>query len=318
MSISLVSVIIPAFNSEGSIIQAIDSVFAQTYMPIEVIVIDDGSTDNTAELVKDYKKNGLQRGKLSDLIYIYQQNSGPSRARNTGIKAVKGEYIAFLDADDLWMENKIKKQIQLFEKDPNLDIVFTDAKVTRIKKNGIEEFCMFQKIDSVKNYFGNEYAVIEPLEKLLSFNFIHTSSVVIKKPCFQHNLYFNERRRYAEDLELWLKMSLYFNFGYVNEVCMHKIEKGMGLTADKLEMCLSSIEVIETFIKENNIGKLQLTNKRLSKLLKDKFKWTGYYLMRNNHNKLARKFYRKALCEGIDLVTILYYFNTFLRIVQPP
>src|SRR3989338_5628145 len=121
MSNPLVSVIIPAYNVEKVIVDALDSVYAQTYRPIEVIVIDDGSTDRTPDIVTNYiasKTNLTSETNRTDikLIYVYQKNSGPSKARNAGIKTSKGEYIAFLDADDLWMQDKLEKQINLFER----------------------------------------------------------------------------------------------------------------------------------------------------------------------------------------------------------
>jgi glycosyltransferase involved in cell wall biosynthesis len=97
----LVSVIIPVYNGERYLGEAIDSVLAQTYRPIEVIVVDDGSTDNSAEIAQSYQ----------EVFYIFQSNMGVSMARNTGLEAAQAEFIAFLDSDDIWTTEKLARQI---------------------------------------------------------------------------------------------------------------------------------------------------------------------------------------------------------------
>lgn len=114
-SYPLVSVIIPVFNREKYLAAALDSVFAQTYRPIEVIVVDDGSIDNSAAIAQAY----------SEVQYFYQSNQGVSVARNTGIAAAKGEFIAFLDSDDRWYPNKLSIQINEMLTHPDLGITAT-------------------------------------------------------------------------------------------------------------------------------------------------------------------------------------------------
>ena len=110
----LVSVIIPVFNGERYLSEAIESVLVQAYDQIEVIVVDDGSTDNTAAIVKKY----------GSLRYCFQPHSGIGTALNLGIKEARGSYFAFLDADDLWTKKKLISQMELFKHNPILDIVF--------------------------------------------------------------------------------------------------------------------------------------------------------------------------------------------------
>lgn len=109
----LVSVIIPAYNRELYLAEAIESVFAQTYRSIELIVIDDGSIDRTAEVAKRYP-----------IIYYYQPNGGIGAARNAGIALATGQFIAFLDSDDIWVPDKLTKQMAAFAADPHLEAVF--------------------------------------------------------------------------------------------------------------------------------------------------------------------------------------------------
>ena len=110
----LVSVIIPVYNGELYLAEAIESVLAQTYRPIEIIVVDDGSSDNTAEVAKRY---------APEVRYVHQANSGAPAARNRGVGLARGEFLAFLDSDDTWAEDKIERQVACFEDDPALEAV---------------------------------------------------------------------------------------------------------------------------------------------------------------------------------------------------
>lgn len=114
----LISVIIPAYNRERYIAEAIESVLIQRYDPIELIVVDDGSTDGTADVVKGYG---------DQLIYVHQENKGIAEARNAGIYQATGEYLAFLDSDDIWVRNKLINQMAVFEADSDLDVVYGHA-----------------------------------------------------------------------------------------------------------------------------------------------------------------------------------------------
>ena len=115
----LVSVIIPAYNASKTIIGCLDSVYEQTYRNLEVIVVDDGSKDDTLSILRQYAQ---EHNDLTFQIYSIP-NSGPASARNYGIEHSKGEYIAFLDSDDQWNKTKIEKQIACFQKYPKVDLL---------------------------------------------------------------------------------------------------------------------------------------------------------------------------------------------------
>jgi glycosyltransferase involved in cell wall biosynthesis len=116
MSHSSVSCIVPVYNGERYLSQALDSIFAQSRRPSEIIVVDDGSTDGTAAVVACY---GTQ------VRYLWQPNSGPATARNLGLSVALGEFVAFLDADDLWHREKLERQMARFEARPELDLCVT-------------------------------------------------------------------------------------------------------------------------------------------------------------------------------------------------
>lgn len=122
----LVSVIIPVYNGERYISQAIHSVLAQDYRPLEIIVVDDGSTDQTAQIAQEF----------SEVIYLHQSNQGPGSARNLGVLSSRGEFIAFLDGDDLWLPNKLTLQVKYLLAHPELGFVI--AHMRPVLENGAE------------------------------------------------------------------------------------------------------------------------------------------------------------------------------------
>jgi glycosyltransferase involved in cell wall biosynthesis len=122
----LISTIIPVFNGEKYLAAAIESILAQDYQPIQIIVVDDGSTDNSAAVARSF----------AQVEYHFQENAGVATALNKGISETRGDFIAFLDADDLWMEGKLRRQIEAFVCDPELEMVM--GSVEQFRETGPE------------------------------------------------------------------------------------------------------------------------------------------------------------------------------------
>jgi glycosyltransferase involved in cell wall biosynthesis len=146
-----VSVIIPTFNRCSIITDAIESVLRQTYSQYEIIVVDDGSVDTTKETVSKYGSN---------IKYIYQENAGPSAARNTGIRHAKGDLIAFLDSDDVWREDKLALQVACFTDNPRVGIVVSgheirneNWEITHVTLLTEKEIRQIHRKDLYKNFF---------------------------------------------------------------------------------------------------------------------------------------------------------------------
>ena len=118
----MVTVVTPAFNSAAYISAAIESVLKQTFQDLEMIVVDDGSTDNTKEIVSKYVQKYPEK-----IRYLFQENRGPGAARNTAIRNACGDYLALLDADDIWLPEKLALQLQFLKENPAYSFVFTDA-----------------------------------------------------------------------------------------------------------------------------------------------------------------------------------------------
>lgn len=193
---SLVSVIMPAYNAAQHIAESIASVQAQTYRNWELLVIDDGSIDDTAAIVKHHSAHD------SRIKYVYQKNAKQSRARNNGIARAVGEYIAFLDSDDIWFSDKLYLQMQAFN-DNNVDLIFSEA-VTF--ENKFRESFDKQTMGSGRG----TYCGTQGLTIFLDKNQIPTLTVVVKKVSLSKVANFTESEKFpnAEDYHLWLKLLL--------------------------------------------------------------------------------------------------------------
>ena len=160
MNRDLVSIIIPVYNGEKYLAEAIDSVLEQTYHPFEIIVIDDGSTDNSVDIARSYK----------EVIYIYQSHQGVAVARNNGITSAQGMFIAFQDADDIWLPNKLEVQVKYLLEHP--DVEYTICRQQNFKDLGIDLSAKGTKSDLSKGKINLMDLVARKtvFEKVGSFN----------------------------------------------------------------------------------------------------------------------------------------------------
>lgn len=204
---SLVSVIIPTYNREKYIKEAIESVLNQTYKYVEVIIIDDGSTDNTKKIIDEINKRN------NNIIkYYYQENSGVARARNYGIEVSTGDYIAFLDSDDFWDLDKLQKQMNKINM----------SKVECCYCGTYKYYHQNSKKRKIKNSFKEGKVLIDILRGYINSETI--SWVINKEILITHNLYFTENCDFSEDLEFYLKLSSISNVCCVNEfLCYYRM-----------------------------------------------------------------------------------------------
>ncbi len=187
-----ITAIVPVYNREDKIQRAIDSILSQSCLPEEIIVVDDASTDNTVEILKRY------RDKITCIFLT--ENSGPSAARNKGIKAVKTEWITFLDSDDSWEKNKLKNQLAYLDKYPFYEILQSDEIWIR---NG-------KRVNSCKHHKKPEGWIWEAsLERCL----VSPSGVLLKKSLLDQYGNFDEELPVCEDYDLWLKISRHHPVG---------------------------------------------------------------------------------------------------------
>ena len=222
---SRTSVVIPTYNRSGLVREAIDSVLAQTRAPLEIIVVDDGSTDDTQELVSSYG---------SRVTYVRQHNAGVSAARNTGIAAARGEYVALLDSDDVWDATHLAVTEAVLAAAPDAALVFTNY--SELRQSGSREgplehkelFTLFRRWDLRLPDGLPDEAVVEsdcgPLNyrsgraaPLLFFgNFILCSTVNLRRSAIQAVGGFNVGWTYCEDWELFLRIARSWSVAYVD------------------------------------------------------------------------------------------------------
>lgn len=228
---SKVSVIIPSFNNATYLAESLESALGQTYKDLEVILVDDGSTDNTQEVVKPY---------AGRVRYLYQENQGPAAARNRGIREASGEFIAFLDADDIWKSNKIEKQLRNFESHPEIGFVYCDNDFVDFEGRLIQ-FHAYEPILKRGNL------VLD----LFCRYFIMTPSIVIRRTCFDRVGLFNEALRVGEDYEFFLKLA-YFYLGDVIEekLWMRRVVAGSLSRKDFVLDAESDLATLKRFLKE--------------------------------------------------------------------
>lgn len=196
----LVSVVIPAFNAARTLRMAVDSVLSQTYPALEIIVIDDASTDDTPNVIAEYCQPNFRSIRL-------RRNSGVSAARNRGIEAAQGELIAFLDADDEWLPEKISRQMAEYACRPAISMVACYA--YDISASG----------EILHRHNAHRKAVTGPhaWRTLLRYPFIMTSAVMIPKALLDQAGGFDTAMRVAEDQDLWIRLARLGEVGFVHE-----------------------------------------------------------------------------------------------------
>ena len=167
----LVSVVIPVFNGERFLREAVESVLDQKYSPVEIIIVDDGSTDDTATVTRSFSET---------VRYLHQSNQGPAAARNRGIEHAQGSLIAFADADDLWPAGKLELQLSYLLRDPNIDIVLGRIQQVVLSETESQQFA-------------------EP-----AFS-VNLGSAVIRASVFERVGLFDETMRYSEDVDWFMR-----------------------------------------------------------------------------------------------------------------
>lgn len=202
MSQPLVSVIIPTYNREHLLIKSINNALEQTYENIEIVIIDDGSTDGTKAFMEAFHHPKVN--------YFYKTNGGPSTARNEGIRRALGSYIAFLDSDDLWESTKLESQIKFLELNPSIGMVTTNYRFIDVSGNTVKEPGMAFGY-TTKNGFIHDIINI-------SFPIATTSTFTVRKSVLEQVGAFDEQLGISEDLDLWVRIGLKFEVGYIDEV----------------------------------------------------------------------------------------------------
>ncbi|RME70603.1 MAG: glycosyltransferase [Chloroflexi bacterium] len=197
-----VSVVIPTYNSAAYITATVESVLAQTFTDYELIVVDDGSTDDTARRLQPY---------MGRLTYIYQENKKYSGARNAGLRAATGEYVALLDSDDLWLPDKLARQVVVMDAHP--DVVLCNCQAAYIDPQGRPTHFRGQVF---KGREAPGVEIFDALPRLFTFDLIiTTSTVMIRRTALDQVGLFDDTHIHGEDWELWVRLASQGRFAYL-------------------------------------------------------------------------------------------------------
>lgn len=283
---NLVSVIVPAYQSAKYLSEALNSLLRQTYNDIEIIIIDDGSTDETKNIVAPYLLN-------KKIKYFYINNSGTAKAKNFGLQQAHGQYIQILDADDLLNPNAISEKITFLKKNPQYSAVYSDFEYFDNKKK--------QKISPNKRLSFRSAKSGSLFNDLIKGNFLAINSLLISKNIFNHAGLFNENLAHHEDWELWLRFDLAgCTWGFLNKkLALCRLHE-TSLSADNIKMAASRCQVLKNILKITTISDDQ--NNKIQQALK-------YNQKKYQFIKIEQKFinfhpFFKSIFKKIEILII--------------
>lgn len=235
----LVSVVIATYNMGRYLEQAVGSVLSQSWDNIEVIVVDDGSTDDTETRIKVFENTGL-------ITYIKNENQGQPKAKNCGIRHARANFIAFCDADDLWHPDKLTQQMPLFD-DPEVGIVYSE--VSNIDENN-------RFYDQPPPYVRYQGYVTE---QLLIRNFVPFGTAVIRRECVEKNGLFDEQFKMGIDWDLWLRYSLDWKFAYTPQKTYIYREWSGQMSNNYRGRYQHALKILDKFVENHGSGLSEVT-----------------------------------------------------------
>lgn len=306
-----VSVVTPCYNGEDYVGRFLNSILEQTYNNIELIFINDGSTDKTEEIVKSYKSKFKENN--IDFKYIYQENAGQAAALNKGLKAFNGDYLTWPDSDDILTPDSIEKKVEFLEKNNEYGLVRTDA--VKVKENNITELMGYLSNKS-KNRFKEE----------LFDDYIKENNVwfpggcfLVRREVFLHvipdkNIYIS---RGGQNWQILLPILNEYKCGYIDEplykylVRQNSHSRNMNTLNEKINRAEEHRDILL-----KTISGLDVDQDKYFKIIDEKYKRKKFYLAVNYKNKELTDEYYNILRNkyGIDFKDKLHYLRTKNRI----
>ena len=285
----LVSVIVPVYNRAHLVSETIESILAQTYEPVEIILINDGSTDESLSILKKYESQFPENIRVID-----QKNQGQIAARNNGIKIARGEYVAFLDSDDLWLEEKLERQIPLFEE--GVALVYSGTNI--IDENG--RTIRIEPADqSISGY-------IYP--QLLVKNRMTGGTVVVTAEVLKQVGVFSSEFKAAENWDLWLRICKLYSARVVSEPLIKYRVHSQNMSGDGQLMLDAKLQIIK---KHCDIHSKDSVVARYSRQA-----YADYHY-RAGLNYFASAQYQLARREFISVLKFSWlYEDTWLRLIR--
>jgi len=293
-----VSVIIPTYNRALYIAETLESVFSQTFKDYEVIVVDDGSSDNTADVLKPY---------MVRIDYIRKENGGQGSARNAGIKVACGEYIAFLDSDDLWVPEKLEIQTGFADEHPDAGLIFSDYVVFRADESGqTKEMKRVQIKDQELSFHA-----------LFHGNFIPTLTVFVRRSCINGVGLFDESRDLigGEDYEMWLRIAMKYKLAHIPAFLAKYRDHNNNILGMDLERnCNMHMSVIRKLLSRHP-DVAERYHIDIDDYYRDYFYRSGRELYQNKRFIPAVRYLRQALSyNSLAPKALVLYFMSLLGV----
>ncbi|MFA5294483.1 MAG: glycosyltransferase family A protein [Methanoregulaceae archaeon] len=273
-----VSIVIPVYNGSNFLREAIDSALAQTYTNFEILVVDDGSTDDTWKIIQSYG---------DEIRGIHKANGGVASALNCGIRNMRGKYFAWLSHDDLWLPDKLEKQIHFFEVNSNYKICYSDYFV--IDFSG-------KVLKTVETPW---YPRQKAIRELFKSGYINGCTIIVEKTCFDKVGLFSEQLKYTQDNEMWIRLSREYEMGRVPEKLMNQRRHSLQGSKNISPFFSEKTSMLDDAFLSFGIDELFPECQTIREIPKKKAKaynWFGNSMSHYRHQfDLAEKYYKKSI-----------------------
>lgn len=290
MNCPLVSVVMPCYNNAALLSASVHSVLQQDYPNIELIVVDDGSTDNSIAVLQSF----------GDKISIIQQkNQGPAAARNTGIQAAKGQFIAFNDSDDIWLPGKLTAQITYLQQHPDTGLCYSGWKVWAGDNATLQSEMLSSKVADAVDQSRTGWLYLSLLKDCV----IHTITAVIRRDVFDAVGMFNPAYRIGEDHDLWLRVSQHTKIAKLKAVYAlyrdnpHSITKKVHPQNYSLLVLQSALQQFGTRCPSGN----SVTSADIHRYLGERSFTYGYQAIGAGQRQLAKTALKSAISHRFIL-----------------
>lgn len=279
MSAPRVSILTPVYNGARYITHAIESALAQTYPDFELIIVNDGSTDNSAEVVRPY---------LADprIKYLEQTNGGVASARNAALRVALGSYIGFLDQDDLWLPEKLRLQVQYLDDHPDVGLVH--ANQSYIDSDGRH----------IRIQFDDGFSKVSDwcFEELFIKNRIAVLTVLARKSALDRTGPLNEAISGGDDYEMWLRVSKHFPIGHLDQALAHYRTHESNVSNDSFRMTRTDLGAIQSILRSYPEARKQLSAGVVdARLFELNYQLGGWYMWKAQDHASAKHFYWQAI-----------------------
>lgn len=264
-ALTKVSIILPCYNGAKWIRRTIESILVQNYRDFELIIVDDGSIDNSKGVITPFLREERIR-------YIYQKNQGFSGAINRGIRESKGTLIGFIGQDDLWLPDKLELQVKYFTEHQNISLVYSPYYSVDSEERIINKI-------KASNFHSKKKSIC----KLFIINYVGFETVLVKKHCFDKVGLFDQRMIACSDHDMWLRVAVYFDIGYLDIALVKKRQHGLQLSKNMEIVLKDEFLLVNKAIKYYHFLK-KYERKKLASLY---FTW-GVMLIRNGNFKEAK------------------------------